>query len=232
MYFGKNGFSMIDQGTIDFLVNLREHNSKEWFDENRKTYEGVRDNFKKFVQQLIEGMTNFDPTLEGQEAKNSIFRINRDIRFSKNKNPYKTNIGAHIVKGGKKSNNAGYYLHIEPDGKSAIAGGSYMPSSEVLTAIRKGIDYDPTPLKEIINSDSFKHYFGELHGERLKTAPKGFPKDHPEIDLLRFKSFTVWHAIPDDRVIGADFMDFCLEVFSAMKPLIDFLNQEIKEVTE
>ncbi|HBQ84180.1 MAG TPA: TIGR02453 family protein, partial [Bacteroidales bacterium] len=158
--------------------------------------------------------------------KSCIFRINRDVRFSNDKSPYKTNMGAFMVRGGKQNGDkyAGYYFHIEP-GKSMLAGGAYIPPSQWLTAIREKIDDDPGRLVGIINDTGFKKYFKQIEGEKLKKAPKGFSPEHKHIELLKFKSYLAVKETSDKEVIGDEYLKYAVSVFKAMKPLNDFLNE-------
>lgn len=212
--------------TLKFLKQLAKNNNKEWFDANRKTYEASKVEFERIVKSVIEKSLVFDKELAGVEAKKCLFRINRDIRFSKDKTPYKTNMGASINPGGKKGMGAGYYIHIEP-GKSFLAGGCYMPEPEVLSAIRQEIDYHTKDFKKIIEAKDFKTYFKELadEGDKLKTAPKGYPKDHPELSLLQHKHFIVTHYIKDDVILDKNFPAYASKVFKAMLPLNFFLRR-------
>jgi uncharacterized protein (TIGR02453 family) len=215
----------IDKSLLQFLDNLSENNNREWFNSNRSTYETVRRNFESFVQDVITDISVFDPIMKGLEAKSCIFRINRDTRFSNDKSIYKTNMGAFIVRGGRKNGDrfAGYYIHIEP-GKSMFAGGAYMPPAPWLSAIRNKIDLNGSELRKILNNKELIKHFGALSGETLKTAPKGYPKDHPFIDLLRFKSYILVKELTDKEVTSDNFYSQTLEVCKAMKPLLDFLN--------
>jgi uncharacterized protein (TIGR02453 family) len=216
----------IEKTTLDFLDKLTHNNDKDWFDKHRPEYLAAKVNFEAFIQNMINEITEFDPIIKGLEAKNCIFRINRDVRFSNDKSPYKTNMGAFIVKGGKKNGDkyAGYYFHIEP-GKSMLAGGAYVPPAPWLTAIREKIDDEPEKLLEIINNPQFKKYFGQIEGEKLKKAPKGYPPDHKYIELLKFKSYLAMQEVSDKQILGSDYLKHSLSVFKAMKPLNDFLNE-------
>lgn len=215
---------MIAKDTLNFLSELKENNHKEWFDANRKRYEAVKKDIKENVQELINGIAEFEPAVAAIKPKDCVFRINRDIRFSNDKSPYKTNLGAYISRGGKKSPHAGYYFHIEP-GNCFLAGGMYTPESGVLSAVRQEIDYNTAEFKSIIQSKEFKKLFGEIHGEQLKTAPKGYSKDHPEIELLRYKSYLMVHNISDTEVTKPGFTDKAVSVFKAMQPMNEFLNR-------
>jgi len=193
---------------------------------NRSLYLEAKDNFELFVQELIDKIIDFEPIMKGLEAKSCTYRFNRDIRFSNDKSPYKNHFGAFIVKGGKKNGDkyAGYYIHIEP-GKSIIAGGAYMPPSPWLTAIREKISDEPVRFRQIIASADFVKYFKQIDGDKLKKAPKGYPSDHPEIELLKFKSYLVVNEITDKSVTSCTFNDHVINAARAMKPFNDFLNE-------
>jgi len=216
----------IKKSTFDFLNNLKNNNNRDWFIKNRSLYSEAKDNFESFVQAIINKIIDFEPIMKGLEVNSCVYRINRDIRFSNDKSPYKTHFGAFIVKGGKKNGDkfAGYYFHIE-HGKSIMAGGAYMPPSPWLSAIRGKINDEPEKLVKIINSKDFIKYFGKIDGEKLKTAPKGYPSDHPYIDLLKFKSYLVVNEVSDKMVLSENYFDHVLNVFKAIKPLNDFLNE-------
>lgn len=216
----------INASTLVFLNTLRKNNNREWFEKNRSLYIAAKADFENFVQNLIYEIIEFDPIMKGLEAKSCIFRINRDVRFSHDKSPYKTNMGAFIVRGGKKNGDkyAGYYFHIEP-GKSMLAGGAYVPPAPWLMNIREKIAYEPDRFISIINKAAFRKYFVKLEGEKLKKAPKGFPPDHKHIELLKFKSYLAAREVTDKQVINDDYLKYSVAVFKAMKPLNDFLNE-------
>jgi uncharacterized protein (TIGR02453 family) len=215
----------IEKSTLQFLSDLQKHNDREWFNANRKRYEDAKANFTGFIQETIDEIVSFDPILKGLEAKSCIYRINRDIRFSNDKSPYKSHFGAFILRGGNKNMHslAGYYIHIEP-GNSMLAGGAYMPPTSRLSVVREKIDEQGYKLIRIISSKDFIRNFGELDGEKLKTAPKGYPKDHKYIELLKFKSFLATKLISDKEVLQKEYFSNIIEGCRAMKPLIDFLN--------
>jgi len=216
---------MIAQSTLNFLKKLKKNNTKEWFDVNRGTYELAKGNMKDVVAQLIDQLSVFDSSVKGLEPKQCMFRINRDVRFSKNKSPYKTNIGAIINKGGKKSMVPGYYIHIEP-GNSFLAGGSWMPPAPELAAIRQEIDYNTAEFKKIISAKEFKNFFGGLSEEdKLKNAPKGYEKDHPEAELLKLKSYIVVHELKDTQLLDKNFVKNAAKIFKAMYPFEVFLRK-------
>ena len=216
----------IQQSTLDFLNDLRDHNDKDWFQKNKKRYDDARLNFEGFVQALIDKISEFEPLLKGLEAKTCTYRIYRDIRFSNDKTIYKTHLGAFIVKGGKNNGDkfAGYYFHVEPGNNSLIAGGAYMPPMVWLTAIRENIAEKGDHLVKILTDRTFADYFGEIEGEKLKSSPKGFPKDHKHIELLRMKSLLAARTITDKEVVSDKCFDLVIRGSRIMKPLNDFLN--------
>ncbi len=217
----------IEKSTIQFLKDIAKNNDRDWFQDNKKKYEEAHQNFTEFIDELILSISSFDPSIGHHRAKDCVFRIYRDVRFSKNKDPYKTNFGAHITSAAKRSDihsRAGYYIHLEP-GKSMLAGGAYMPAKDWIKNIRSEIDHNAQELKAIVNNADFKKYFGELSGEKLKTAPRDYPKDHPEIELLRHKSFLAVHNMEDKKLDSPEFLGHCAQVYRALKPLDDFLNK-------
>jgi len=215
----------ISKKTLDYLKAIAKNNNREWYLENKSRYNEARENFESFGQQLINEITVFEPVMKGLEVKSCVYRFNRDIRFSNDKSPYKTHFGAFIVRGGKKNGDklGGYYFHIEP-GKSIIAGGAYMPPAPWLSSIREKIDEEPEVLLRILKNKEFIKYFGELTGEKLKKAPKGYPSDHPHAELLKYKSYLVVNEVTDKSVLSDGFFNYVVSVFKAMKPLNDFLN--------
>ena len=211
--------------TLDFLNKLKKNNNKEWFDKNRSLYETARKDFELFIEEFIASASKFDPAIKHLEAKKCMFRINRDIRFSKDKTPYKTNLAATISPGGKKSFSPGYYIHIQP-GASFLAGGTWRPEPPQLNAIRQEIDYNAEEFNKIIGHKDFKKYFGGLSDEdKLKTVPKGYDKTHPEIDTLKNRSFIVVHDLKDKDVVSKGFLKHCIIVCKAMHPLELFLRK-------
>lgn len=218
---------MNSQLIFTFLKNLKENNNKEWFDTNRSTYQEVRKEVENFIRHILKELTPVDPGLSSLAVKDCMFRMNRDIRFSPDKTPYKTNIGVVFSPGGKNTGNPSYYLHLQPGSESFVGGGIYMPSSEVLSKIRQEIDYNSDDFKKILNEKTFKKFYAELYGEKLKTAPRGYPKDHPEVELLKFKHYVVLHYLKDDEVGKKDFEEYTFSAFKALKPFNDFLKVAI-----
>lgn len=216
----------IKKSTLDFLTAIKLNNNRDWFMANRSAYLEARDNFETFVQAIINEIITFDPILKGLEVKSCVYRLNRDIRFSNDKSPYKSHLGAFIVRGGKKNGDrfAGYYFHIEPGDKNLIAGGAYMPPAPWLSAIREKISESPDEIVKVIKSKSFRKYFGEISGEKLKKAPKGYPADHPQAELLKYKSYLIMNEVPDKMVLTEEYFDYVIDVFRAMKPFNDYMN--------
>ena len=212
------------QSLIDFLKELNDNNNREWFNENRGKYETAKKGFEELMNSLIPGIYKIDPSIGTPDVKKSIFRIFRDVRFSNNKLPYKTNFGGFIAKGGRKSGNAGYYLHIEP-GNSFIGGGNYLPQSDALKAIRSEILYNVDEFKGVLSEARFKKYFNQIEGEKLKRPPKGFPADFPDVELLKFKSYIAINHLSDKQVLSKSFEQYANKVFEALSPLNLFLNR-------
>jgi uncharacterized protein (TIGR02453 family) len=215
----------IKKTTLAFLSELARNNNRDWFKTNELPYREAKGNFESFIQDVINEIIVFDPIMKGIEVKNCVFRINRDIRFSNDKSPYKTNFGAFIVRGGKKNGDkfAGYYIHLEP-GKSFIAGGAYVPPAPWLNAIREKIDQESETFLKILKQKDFVKYFGEISGEKLKNPPRGFTSDNPNIEYLKLKSFLAMNEVTDKTVLSTDYLAHVVTVLKTMKPLNDFLN--------
>lgn len=211
---------------LDFLTELQANNNREWFNENKAQFLKAKEAFEIVTEELIAKVELFDPNIKGLKAKDCIFRIYRDVRFSKDKSPYKTHFGAYINQGGRKGKTCGYYLHIEPNA-TMVAGGIYSPPSDVLYEVRDAIYADTDEFKDIILSDDFKSTFGEMEGDKLKRAPKGFPKDFEDIELLKHKSFICTKLLSNEDVCAKSFFENTLPLFKAMKPFNDFFNRAI-----
>ncbi|MBA4302369.1 MAG: TIGR02453 family protein [Cyclobacterium sp.] len=216
---------------LDFLTALAQNNHKDWMDSNKKWYLDTKERFLEDVAVLLKEMTELEPELSAFKPKDCVFRQNRDVRFSANKAPYKTNFGAYFSPGGKKSPGPGYYLQIQP-GNSFLAGGIWMPEADTLKKIRKEIDYSGAELQRIENDPDFKKLFSQIEGEKLKTSPRDYDADHQFIEYLKLKSFTVSHQISDKAVESGAFITFALDGFQRMKPFNDYLRQAIEEVED
>jgi uncharacterized protein (TIGR02453 family) len=211
------------QEVLNFLSELRKNNNKEWFDQNRDRYQECRKKVLFLTELIIHEVGHFDPEVGAQNPKDCVFRIFRDVRFSVDKTPYKTNMGSFIVKGGKKSYCAGYYLHIEP-GASFVGGGSYCPPVDALKAMRTEIFDNPEEFKQLIFKESFRKVYPALYDDKLKTAPKGFPKDFPDIDLLKYKSFAFGENLDDSVVTSDAFVGRVVASMKELYPVNRFLN--------
>ena len=211
---------------LSFLKNLAKNNDRDWFEKNKPKYLEAKENFDAFVAGLLEKMIPVDSSLTGLNPKKLTFRIYRDVRFSKDKSPYKTNMGATFSGGGKLMQSPGYYLHIEAGNKSFVAGGLYVPPPDILAKVRQEIDYNSKKFLAILNNAKFKKTFGALDDfDKLKTAPKGYPKDHPQLELLKHKSFIVSHYFTDKEVMDKKFMKNVVDTYKILKPLNDYLRE-------
>lgn len=223
---------MLQTSTLQFLKQLAKNNHKEWFDANRKKYEAAKADYAASVQNIINTFSKTDAAIASLEAKKCMFRINRDIRFSKDKSPYKINFGASINAGGKISYNAGYYLHIQP-GESFVGGGVYQPMPDVLKKIRQEIDYNFDEFKKIIGSKKFKSVYtaGLSTGEgmSLSRPPKGYEENNPAIEFIKLKSVIAIAPLTDAQVTDKKFVATVVKAFEALHPLIVFLNKALAE---
>jgi uncharacterized protein (TIGR02453 family) len=218
---------MITTANIQFLKALKKNNNREWFLANKAKYDIAKADYLIFVDQLLKGIQKFDNTIADLEPKKCVFRINRDVRFSKNKDPYKTNMGASFSKGGKKVSTAGYYFHLEP-GASFIAGGLWMPEADQLKNIRQEIDYCYKEFKGIVSTKAFLKHFDALSEEaKLVRPPKDYDANHPGIEYLKLKSFTVSMPVDDSFLLDKGLYKKTIETFTAMAPFIHFLNRAI-----
>lgn len=211
---------------LKFLKDIARNNNRDWFEKNKARYLEAKQEFEDVVAAVLKGAARFDPGLGGLDPRKLPFRIYRDVRFSKDKRPYKVNMGAGFSPNGRLVQEPGYYLHLEPGNKSFVAGGIYQPDASILAKIRQEIDYNPQPLEKLFRSKSFSKYFdGFDDWDRLKTAPKGYPKDHPQLAWLKNKSFTVSAALTDTQVCDRNFVGNVVAVFKAIKPMNDYFRQ-------
>lgn len=220
---------MLQSSTIKFLKDLKKNNNKPWFDANRKVYEAAKTDFAGFVDAVIQKHSKKDPSIAHLKAKDCMFRINRDVRFSKDKSPYKSNMGASINKGGKKSMTAGYYFHVQPS-ESFTGGGLYMALPDQLKNIRQEIDYSWKEFHKIISSKQFKSVYGDLYiGDDMKLSrpPKGYEADNPAIEYLKLKSWIGFSKLTDADLTSKDLIKKTITSFEVLKPLLSFLNEGI-----
>jgi uncharacterized protein (TIGR02453 family) len=212
------------QPTLDFLRELAQNNNKAWFDANRKRYEAARSAFETLVADLIEALRDMDH-LGNLTPKECMFRINRDVRFAKDKSPYNAHMSAQIANGGRHGEGRGYYLHFMPDNGSFLASGLYEPEPAALDNIRQHLVQDAEPLRKIIAAPDFKRYFGALSGDSLKTAPSGYDRTHPNIDLIRYKQFLAVHNLADSALVSDGLVAHVVAVRNAMQPFLDYLDK-------
>lgn len=205
--------------TFQFLKAVAANNNREWFAENKPVYQEALADFKGFMQEVVNKMS-FHDEIEGNKAK--VFRIYRDVRFSKNKDPYKTNFSAGMTREGKLRR-GGYYLSIQP-GDNFIGGGFWQPEKDDLLRIRQDIAQDDREMRKIIADPTFVELFGEMGGDKLKTAPRNFPKDHPAIDLIRHKSFIVGRNFTEKEVLSESFLDETVRTYLGMRPFFDYFT--------
>lgn len=213
---------------LGFLKQLAENNNREWFNDNRKWYEESREKILFLTDVLINEIGEFDSEVRGLQPKECVFRIFRDVRFSKDKRPYKTNFGSFICKGGRKSMNPGYYFHLEPGG-CFIAGGIYMPPAPVLKSIRSYVADHAEEFLEITGEPDFKKQFPEMYGEKLKLAPKGFPKDHDHIELLKHKSYIYSKTLEEKVVTSDSYIKEVIALYEQLHPVNLFLYEALAE---
>jgi uncharacterized protein (TIGR02453 family) len=221
---------MIEPQTLKFLKALKKNNNKTWFDAHRADFEAARIDFSNFIHLVIDELQKSDPTITGTTARETIFRQNRDIRFSKDKTPYKVNFGASIKRGGKKSSYAGYYFQLEP-GNSFMGGGLWMPEARQLSAMRQEIDYNWKEFQSILKQPNFKKIYGDLYkgaDMSLSREPKGYEKDNPAIGYLKLKSFFADTPIQDEDLTRSTLHRKTVNAFKALQPLLSFINRTIE----
>jgi uncharacterized protein (TIGR02453 family) len=221
---------MLKSATLKFLKDLKKNNNKPWFEAHRKEYEAGKSDFAAFIQTVIDKHSKNDTTIKSIVAKDCMFRINRDVRFSKDKSPYKTNMGAYINRGGKKSVFAGYYFHCEP-GQSFVGGGLWMPMPPELSKVRQEIDYNLDKFKKIVTSKKFKAVYKDLSHESeyvLSRVPKGYEPTNPAAEYLKMKSFVSMTSLNDLDLTSKDLVKKTTTAFEALQPLIDFLNESLR----
>jgi uncharacterized protein (TIGR02453 family) len=210
--------TIIQPSTLEFLIDLSIHNNRDWFAENKPRYETVKASFKDFGNALLEEMNKIDHI---DQLK--FHRIYRDVRFSKDKTPYQNQVSCSFSRATKLLRGS-YYLHIEP-GNSFLGGGFWGPSPADLARIRQEIAFDAQPLRKIINHKNFKDTFEILKGDQVKTAPRGYAKDHVAVDLLRYKQFLLSQKFTDEEVLDAAFLQNVVKGFQAMRPFFDYMSE-------
>lgn len=215
--------------TLQFLEEIGRNNNREWFNKNRSLYEDAREDFLYFFENLVDQVAEFDHGVaKNVEISKKIFRIYRDVRFSKDKSPYKTHLSGAIVPGGMKSGLAGYYVHIQPGGQSGLAGGMHMLDPNAIQKVRKVISERFNEFQSIILSSDFNEEFGGLSmSNTLKKVPRGFDVKDPAAEYLKLKSFGAWKSITDNEVLESNFLNNTVQAFREIKKLNDFLNSAL-----
>jgi uncharacterized protein (TIGR02453 family) len=213
--------------TLRFLSALKKHNHRKWFAAHKAEYDAARSAMEDFLFEVIHGIAEFDHSIGPVEPKDCLFRIHRDTRFSSDKTPYKTNMGAVIAPGGRKTSTACYYLHVEP-GASMLGGGVYMPPPDKLKSIRQLISHEGATLRKVLQEPASRKCFGGLWDEdKLTRPPKGFDASDPWIDYIKNKHFVLLHEFKDREITSSAFLRSVLRCFRLMKPFKDFLNRAV-----
>lgn len=220
---------MLQASTLHFLSRLKKNNNKPWFDGHKDDYLKAKEDFDQFVQEIIRRFGEVEPDIGALQVKDCVFRIYRDVRFSKNKTPYKTHFAAGFNRGGKRVHYPGYYIHAQPEGLSYAGGGIWRPDANELKQVRQEIDYNYDEFVSIVQSKGFKRRFGELETEdKLIRAPQSYTEENPAIEYLKMKSFTTGIAIPDKDLISKNAVKKVVEHFTELRPFIDFLSRAIE----
>lgn len=209
----------VSKEMLQFLKKLKNNNNREWFDEHKPEFKALEAEVKLFYKDVSVLLQKHDII-----EKTKAFRIYRDVRFSKNKTPYKKHVAASFARK-KPGLRGGYYLHIEPDNKSFLAVGFWAPHKDDLKRIRKELEIDATDFKTIIKHKNLRNYWGDLQGETLKTAPRGFDKTHKDIDLINHKQFTFTKNFADKEVLQPNFAEVVDEHFKAIRPFFDYMSE-------
>ena len=208
----------ISKSTLDFLKLLKVNNNREWFNEHKAEFEAEQKKIKEFFNLIMENLKTHD-LIENVK----VFRIYRDVRFSADKTPFKSHFAGHFTRATNKLR-GGYYLRIRP-GESFLAGGFWEPNKEDLLRIRKEFETDATEINTIVNDPNFKKYFGKLQGDAVKSAPRGFDKNHPNIEFIRLKQFIVSRSFTDEQVLSPNFLSEVTTSFTAMRPYLDYMSE-------
>lgn len=217
------------KNVLGFLGQLKENNDRQWFQQHKTLYEEAKTEVESFVNSIIPRIAKYDPAIRFVEAKDCLFRIFRDVRFSKDKSPYKINMGAWITPSGRKSFGPGYYIHLQP-AESFLSAGVYMPDPFALKKIRREIYYNVAEFKAILDDKNLKKYYQGLDEmDKAKLAPKDFPKDFPEIDLLKNKHFILSYPLNDASIYKEDFDELVINVFQTVQPFNRFLRRALED---
>jgi uncharacterized protein (TIGR02453 family) len=223
---------MLQPSTLKFILQLKKNNNKEWFETNRKVYEAAKLDFENFVGAVLAKLSERNPAYQNFKPKDCTFRINRDVRFSKDKSPYKANMGASFNPGGKKAQTASPYFHLQPGGESFVGGGLWMPEPKIVKNIRQEIDYNLPTFKKIVEGRSFKKLFGgiDMSAEyKLTRVPKDYAADNPAAEYLKLKSYTAFQPLTDEMLTDKKLLKTVLNAFIEIEPMLNFLNHGMIE---
>jgi uncharacterized protein (TIGR02453 family) len=216
---------MIQKSTFQFLSDLSQNNNREWFNDNKPRFETAKADFLEFTTKLLAEMAKIQPDLNNTLAKDCIFRIYKDVRFSKDKSPYKTHFAAAFGPGGKHSNKIDFYFQVQPDGQSMLGGGMWHPLPEELAVFRQEIDYNPSHIKDIIFKEPFKSNFPHIYGEKLKKAPKGYSPEHADVELLKYKEMFFYKNYDDNDLFSENAISLFMKDAEILKPFLDYSNE-------
>jgi len=208
----------ISKSTLEFLSKLKENNNRDWFNEHKPKFQIEQNKVKQFYNSIMRQLKTHDDI---EQLK--MYRVYRDVRFSKDKTPYKPHFAGSFSRATKKLR-GGYYLRIRP-GESFLAGGFWQPNKEDLLRIRKEFEMDSQVIREIMNDENFRNFFGKLQGDSLKTAPRGFDKNHPDLDLIRMKQFIVVRNFSDEEVLASNFLEEIDQSYKAMRPYFNYMSE-------
>lgn len=217
------------KNVLPFLEKLSRNNDREWFQTNKDRYLQAKNEFETFVAELLPVLASIDKDVAGLEPSQCVFRIYRDVRFSPDKSPYKTNMGAAMGKGGRKSHYSSYYIHLEP-GNSFAGGGIWMPQGPVLKAMRQEVFYNAAAFREILEGKDFSKYFDGLMGEKLKRPPRDFPVDFPDVELLKHKSYAVGTPLADSLITSNKLIAELEKIYAALYPFNRFINRALADI--
>lgn len=218
---------MLTKVTTDFLTKLKKNNNREWFEKNKATFLLMKAEVEGLMEEVLKTCSKMDESLKDIDAKKTVFRIYRDVRFSKDKSPYKSHMGAVVGKGGKENKTTGFYIHIEPGG-SFMAAGAWQPDAPLLKKIRQELDYNSADFNKIISNKKFKSYWGEIENHRLSNPPKGYDKTHPDIELLKLTSFIFSHKLNDSQLTGKALVKEIAEGYKIIQPFIKFIDTALE----
>lgn len=221
---------MLQKSTFQFLLDLKNNNHKAWFDEHKNQYQEAKQDVEQTVGHVLHALSKYDTNFAELKPAQCLFRIHRDVRFSKEKIPYKTNFGASLNSLGKKSSFAGFYLHIEP-GASFCGGGLWLPPTPLLQTVRQEIDYQTEEFLTLLNESQFKRFYKDLSNEhRLQRIPKGYEEGHPAEKYLKLKSFVAMTPLSDSQLTTPKAPETIAQTLWALNPLIQFINRSILDV--